>query len=125
MQKLREFFEGPAGKALAAIIAIAALVAGWIAYRNHFGQSGAAALSDERIFLCANTGKAFSRRLGLGLTTPVHSPHSGENTGYEAEKCFWTREGTAKAEPTHVLLNDHKPEHEGKKAPPTFCPDCG
>jgi hypothetical protein len=125
MQKVRDFFEGPAGKALAAGILIAAGIAGYLAFRSCFGQSQAAALSNERVFICAKTGKTFTGHLDVGMTIPIRSPHSGENTGYEAEKCFWTKEGSPKAQATYVLLNDHKPEHQGKKAPSTFCPDCG
>jgi hypothetical protein len=125
MQKLREFFEGAGGRVLAGLIVAAAAAAGYLAVKNHFGQSQAAALSNERIFICAKTGKTFSRRLEPGMMVPVRSPHSGEDTGYEAEKCFWTRQGAAKAEPTYVLLNEHRPEHRGKKAPATFCPECG
>ena len=125
MQKVREFFEGPGGKTLAGVILVAAAVAGWLAFRSYFGQSEASALSNERVFICARTGKTFTGRLDVGMMIPIRSPHSGENTGYEAEKCFWTKDGSPKAQPTYVLLNDHKPEHQGRKAPPTFCPDCG
>ena len=48
------------------------------------------------------------------------SPYTNKKTGYPAEKCFWTRDGKRKAEPTYLLLN----EHRGKKGP-TICPDCG
>jgi len=50
---------------------------------------------------------------------PVLAP-SGKNTGYEAELCYWTKDGKPKETPTPVLLNIYK----GIKGP-TFCPDCG
>jgi hypothetical protein len=125
MRKVRDFFERTGGKVVAGLILVAAACAGWYTFRNYFGQSEAAALSNERVFICAVTGKTFRRKLEAGMMIPVRSPHSGQDTGYEAEKCFWTKQGTARAEPSYVLLNDHKPEYRGTKAPPTFCPDCG
>ena len=72
------------------------------------------------MFICAETGKPFEYTIKRGDTLPVKSPHSGKNTGWEAEKCFWTADGKFKSEPTYVLLN----EHSGKPGA-TFCPDCG
>ena len=51
--------------------------------------------------------------------TPVKSPHSGKETGYEPERCYWTADGKPKPEPTYVLLN----AAVGKPGP-TFCQDC-
>ena len=54
-----------------------------------------------------------------GDKIPVKAP-SGKNSGYLAEFCYWNKDGTAKKEPTPVLLNRYK-----GKPDPTFCPDCG
>jgi hypothetical protein len=70
--------------------------------------------------VCAQTGKAFTVELKDGLSIPVRSPYSGQQTGYPAELCYWTKDGKPKDEPTAVLLNSWV----GKRGP-TFCPDCG
>ena len=58
--------------------------------------------------------------LGWSLpSVPAKAP-SGGNTGYPSEKCYWTKDGKIKTEPTYVLLNIYKNSSE-----PTFCPDCG
>ncbi len=51
---------------------------------------------------------------------PVKSPFTGKETGYKAELCFWTKDGSTKTDPTAVLMND-----DVGKPGPTFCPDCG
>lgn len=55
-----------------------------------------------------------------GTTIPWKNPKTGKNTLYPAEKCYWTKDGKAKLEPTYVLLR----EATGEKGP-TVCPDCG
>jgi len=71
------------------------------------------------MFIDAKTGKPYSIELKEGMPFPAPAP-SGGNTGYPAEKCYWTKDGKEKKDPTYVLLNRFvaKPE-------PTFCPDCG
>lgn len=71
-------------------------------------------------YMCLETMKTFERKPEMQETIPVMSPYTSKKTGYPTEKCFWTRDGKLKAEPTFVLLN----EHRGKKGP-TICPDCG
>ena len=51
---------------------------------------------------------------------PVESPYTNRPTGYEAELCYWTKDGKMRSEPYPVLLNSH-----ARKPEPTFCPDCG
>jgi hypothetical protein len=70
--------------------------------------------------ICAETGKHYVHDLQEGERYPVYSPFTKGRTGYRAEKCYWTREGKAKLEPTFVLLD----EYVGKPGP-TLCPDCG
>jgi hypothetical protein len=55
----------------------------------------------------------------IGQSIPIKAP-SGNNSGYPAELCYWTKDGQAKTDPTPVLLN----VLVGKPGP-TFCPDCG
>jgi hypothetical protein len=72
------------------------------------------------VYVCSETLKPFDYELKVGDTIPVLSPYTGRQTGYPAEMCSWTKDGTVKERPTAVLLNSFagKPE-------PTFCPDCG
>lgn len=81
--------------------------------------SSAERISTGRVFIDATTGKSFNHTIERGETIPVEAP-SGGKTGYEAELCFWTKDGQAKDDPTYVLLNEYTGE-DG----PTFCPDCG
>ena len=102
---------------VAAAVASVALMA--YVLRGQLGFGGPAALSRERAFICAATGKPFEYELKLGDFIPVASPHSGAQTGYPAERCYWTADGGTKEEPTLVLLN----QYAGKSGA-TFCPDC-
>ena len=119
MQAVRDFLETPAGKAVGIGLAVVAGLLFWFSLRKNLVNE-AAALSKDRVMMCSETGKSFKAELGEGSRIPVKSPHSGKNTGYPAEFCYWTKDGQIKQEPTLVLLN----QHAGKK-PPTFCPDCG
>lgn len=119
MTSLREFLDSPAGRwtgigFTAATVLVLLLVLYW-----SFGDSEAVASSRDRPFICAQTGRSYSHEVKKGDVMPVYSPHSGENTGYPAELCFWTADGDAKEDPTPVLLNDYV-----QKPGPTFCPDC-
>jgi hypothetical protein len=116
---VRKFLKTPAGTALGIALALAAFGLMVYVVRGTFGESEAQAMSRDRLFICAKTGKTFTYELKVGDTMPVRSPYSGENTGYRAELCYWTADGKPKAEPTPVLLN----ELTGKPGP-TFCPDC-
>ncbi len=87
--------------------------------KGTFGESDAAAISADRIYIDSATLKPFEHVLKIGETIPVKAP-SGGMTGYPAELCYWTRDGKVKDKPTPVLLN----QDVGKPGP-TFCPDCG
>lgn len=117
---LREFLKSSGGKAVAIGVTAAAVVLAVWSIKSNMGASSAQALSTDRMFICSETGKSFAYTIKAGDQIPVKSPHSGKQTGYEAEFCYWTKDGKIKPEPTLVLLN----QHAGKK-PPTFCPDCG
>lgn len=117
--RCEEFGQSPKGKAtLISAVVIAGLV---ILYSlsSFFGEAEVTKLSRHRMFVCSQTGKAFELELSAGMQVPVVSPHSGANTGYPAEACYWTREGKIKDDPTWVLLNEAI-----RKPGPTFCPDC-
>jgi hypothetical protein len=120
MQAVREFLETPAGKAIGVGLAIVAGALFWFSMKRNLTNE-AAALSRERVMMCSETLKSFKAELTDGSTFPMKSPHSGKKTGYPAELCYWTNEGTTKKEPTPVLVGHYL----GKGDEPTFCPDCG
>ena len=121
MTRLREFLATDTGRyAAIGATAAAVLLAGWMVLRQLGG--GVAARSAHRVFIDANTNQTFEFTLTMGETIPVPSPHSGgQRAGYEAEPCYWTRDGKSKSEPTWVLPR----AKVDPAAAPTFCPDCG
>lgn len=119
MAGIREFLNSPKGKAISATaIVIAVLLLGWSIWSNLSGDDAATSAGTFG-FVDASTGKAFNYTIQAGDKIPVMAP-SGKHSGYPAEMCWWTKDGTIKKVPTPVLLN----EYAGKTGP-TFCPDCG
>src|SRR5437868_4033586 len=118
MEALRKFFNGKPGKGAAMLVLGGALFYMWFTMKASVALTDAASDSRHRLFICSETGRSFEQTLEAGMSIPIHSPHSGRNTGYPAERCFWTKDGTARKTATAVLLN----ELVGKKGP-TFCPD--
>jgi hypothetical protein len=116
-RKLRE--AGPVGFGVAAAAVLVGVVVLGYSARNHLGPSEAARLSSDRVYICSQTGKTFRYSDKVANKYPVRSPHSGTDTGYPAQFCFWTRDGQFKAEPSYVLHNSFI----GKPGP-TFCPEC-
>ncbi|HRK32576.1 MAG TPA: hypothetical protein PLD59_16045 [Tepidisphaeraceae bacterium] len=117
--KLAEFVNSPKGRPIAITFAVLAVLGtGYLLY-SAAGGSDAVISSTDRVFICSETGKTFRYTLKVGDMTPVKSPHSGKETGYEPERCYWTADGKPKPEPTYVLLN----AAVGKPGP-TFCQDC-
>jgi len=55
-----------------------------------------------------------------GAALPLEHPGTGRATLYPAERCHWNADGTAKLEPSYVLLNAYAGSDD-----PTRCPDCG
>src|SRR5690349_12851813 len=104
MNGLREFFNSNSGKAAAIGLVLIALILAFLSYRHNFGGNDAASWSRDRVFIDAKTGKPFDHTLKVGDKIPVKAP-SGDNTGYPAELCYWTKDGKAKEDPTPVLLN--------------------
>jgi len=118
MGRPNSLLETPAVKGVVIALAIAAVgVAVYVVKRSLFPP----VVTEERtrIFIDATTGQGFRHELQMGESIPVMAP-SGNKTGYPAELCYWTKEGTPKSDPTPVLLN----VYIGKPGP-TFCPDCG
>jgi hypothetical protein len=120
VEAVRDFLNTGKGKVLTYAAVAAAAVLLLIVLRGTLGESEAAAQSKNRIYICAETGKPFDHELKAGDTVPLMSPHSGKQTGFPAELCYWTADGKIKDKPTPVLLN----EYVGKSGY-TYCPDCG
>ena len=119
-QGVRDFLRGRAGKIVGVAGTLVALAAAFVIARDSFGPPRETRYANDRMFICSETGKPFEHTIQRGEMFPVRSPHSGKNTGYEAEKCFWTADGQPKKEPTFVLLNEYV-----NKPGATFCPECG
>jgi hypothetical protein len=119
MASFRNFLDSQGGKILAAVLIVGAGIAGFLAIRSVIGPNEGAQIANDRIFIDASTGRPFNVVLKSGLEIPVTAP-SGGKTGFPAELCFWTKEGTIREQPFAVLLNQTV-----GKPPPTFCPDCG
>jgi hypothetical protein len=116
------FFRTGPGKVTAYIlIATSISVATYFVFQAIRGGQ-VVAQGNDRIFLDTATNKAFHVRLDdlVGQSIPIKSPYSGTNTGYPAELCYWTADGSVKSDPTPVVLNNLL-----GKSGPTFCPDCG
>ena len=118
LETLREFFRKPVGKGIAAVLVLIGLAFAVSTVRN-FGSTDASENASNRMFIDSTTGKAFPLELSVGMEIPAKAP-SGGMTGYPAEKCYWTKDGKTKTEPTYVLLNSSLGKED-----PTFCPDCG
>ena len=105
-------------KVVATVLVLGAVVAAGYVVKNAVAPS-AVAEERERWFVDATTMIPFHHELVLGESIPVKAP-SGNMSGYPAELCYWTKDGTPKSDPTPVLLNIYL-----GKSGPTFCPDCG
>src|SRR5688572_26256265 len=118
IDRLREFFKTPVGMAIAAVSVAIGLFFAIGAIRG-FVTTEAENLSANRMFIDSKTGEPYPIELEVGMPMPAPAP-SGGNTGYPSEKCYWTKDGKTKKEPTYVLLNVYLGQKD-----PTFCPDCG
>lgn len=121
MNRIRELLDTQAGRYLGyGLAGLGVLLAGWLIV-GQFG-GGIAARSAQRMFIDSNTGEQFQYTISKGEMIPVPSPHSdGARVGYEAEPCYWTKEGGVKEDPTWVLPKVKIDTAAG----PTFCADCG
>lgn len=117
MTEAGSFFETRNGKIVGGVVVALAIASGVYFARDMFSSPMTEA--NERVFIDSATGKTFPFELSIGDTIPVKAP-SGSQTGYPAEKCFWSADGSPKSEPTFVLTEEAK----GNPGP-SFCPDCG
>jgi hypothetical protein len=119
MAQRERWSQTAAGKAVVFVFSLAAVgLCVWALMSTIHGSTPGD--PNEPTYVCAETGKPFKHRSELGESPPVLSPYTGRNTGYPAEPCFWTADGSPKSDPTWVILN----QSLGKSGP-TFCPDCG
>jgi hypothetical protein len=100
------------------VVGLIVVVAAYVAH-DFFGSTSAAKASNARIFMDADTGKPFNHEIVRGESFPIKAP-SGNNSGYPAELCYWTKDGKISDKPVPVLLKLYL----GQPGP-TFCPDCG
>ncbi|MEA2735618.1 MAG: hypothetical protein QOE14_2069 [Humisphaera sp.] len=119
LESIRKFLQSGAGKALAGVVLLLGLIAAFIAVRG-VTTSEAEDMARNRMFIDADTGKAFPYELESGVPIPIRAP-SGKQSGYPAEACYWTKDGNPKTEPTWVFVSS---VWKGGSEP-TFCPDCG
>ncbi|MEM8874194.1 MAG: hypothetical protein AAGD32_08025 [Planctomycetota bacterium] len=109
----------PGMMALAGLLGVSLVVMAWNAWGMIASGSEIGDMSRHRLMICAETGETFHHELQLGDRFPVSSPHSGRNTGYEAELCYWTADGGIADEPSYVFVKQKAGIDE-----PTFCGDC-
>jgi len=116
------FFEKHGTKLKYTVITLGFLAVVWIMFATIAG-SGAnpGVASRHRTMIDSVTLEVF-KDFGIreGDTIPYKNPKTGEHTLFPAERCYWTKDGKAKVEPTYVLLNE-----DAGKPGPTICPDCG
>jgi len=110
------------GRAFVGAVALLGIVLGAVfAFRAIAGGNSLRDSTNRRTLIDAVTGEVFDEYpLPTGATLPFPNPKTKDRTLYPAEACYWNADGTAKLEPTWVLLN----EYAGKEGP-TTCPDCG
>ncbi len=94
--------------------------AGFLIHKTLFTAGPPTAEPVNVLFMCSETGKIFEHAMTEGESWPVNSPYTNKKTGYPVERCYWTRDGKRKLNPTYVILNDNL----GKPGD-TICPDCG
>ena len=118
MGRPNSLLETGVGKSVAVALAVVAIGVAVYVVKDSIRSS---IVTDERtrMFVDGTTGEGFHHELQAGESIPIDAP-SGHKTGYPAELCYWTKEGTPKSDPTPVLMNSYI-----GKAEPTFCPDCG
>ncbi|MBC7835079.1 MAG: hypothetical protein H7Y88_08250 [Phycisphaerales bacterium] len=107
---------------LIVVTAVAALASGGLLIaRNIGGESPAGEETRLRDVIDSDTGVILrDYPIKHGSSFPWKNPKTGKNSLYPAERCFWTRDGKAKTEPTLVFVKAYANSDEE-----TLCPDCG
>ena len=95
-------------------------IAVYLAYRTLTTAPTPDAHGMAMTFMCSETRKTFDYTMKEGESEPVDSPYSKKKTGYQAEACYWTKDGKRKTNPDYVILNSRL----GKEGD-TICPVCG
>jgi hypothetical protein len=112
---------GPLAGGLGIIVIVVLLgVAGFSTFKLFTAPPEAPPTPQYVEAICAVTLKHFPHQREAGENYPFLSPFTNDRTAYPAERCYWTKDGKAKKEPTYVLLNEYI-----KKPGPSICPDCG
>jgi len=117
VEAIRRFLNSKGGQTAGIVVAL--LCIAFAAYMAHMfmGRSPAAAMANDRMYICTDGKTSFSYSRGPGDPAfPIQ--HDGMDA-YPAEVCWWTADGQASSTPTYVLLNNFI----GKPGP-TFCPVC-
>ena len=76
--------------------------------------------SKTRLAIDSETGQTYTVRIVEGDSFPWKNPDTNKDTLYPVERCFWTRDGKAKLQPTLVFVKAYLGSKEK-----TVCPDCG
>src|SRR5689334_20140646 len=100
LEDLRKFFQSRGGFVVAGVVGFLGLAAVIYAVKANFGTTEAESFTSDRWFIDAETGKPFHREIKAGMSIPLDAP-SGKKSGYPAEKCYWTKDGHVKSEPTY------------------------
>jgi len=111
MESARNFLSTPVGKAVGGFFVVVTIGVCIYTATGFFSANEAAASSSKRIFINAQTGEQIPVTLKIGVATPPGA--------FEAELCYWSKDGKIADKPTYVLTN----ETQGKPGP-TWCPDC-
>ncbi len=104
--------------AAAGLILIVAVVLAW----RGLSSGPRYRISAERAFKCAECGEVFEHVLQIGDKEPFECPACDRPAGWATEKCYWTKDGKAKLDPTFVILKTRLDPDSDEK---TYCPDCG
>jgi DNA-directed RNA polymerase subunit RPC12/RpoP len=101
------------------------VIAGTLMARYMTRTDSAGQFASDRIFKCAECGHDFEHTSQMGEIEPIPCPKCGKQAGYQAEKCYWTRDASggwkAKVNPTYVLMKTRVDPSSTEK---TLCPDC-
>ena len=105
--------------AIATVVLLLAAIA-TLAYQALGGGPSAAAIASVRDVMDSESNQVILDFEPPKTAPPWTNPKTGRATLYLAERCFWTKDGKAKLEPTYVIPNEAM-----DKPGDAICPDCG